>query len=128
MKWEGIFGSQFKCIGRDFDLESLFLIASHLLIEKPDWGRETNQSANAWENMKMYVPGNKSILEFAFFVTWGKKAQSKALVENFDLSFCRQDFHHKLEFGNVEESGNEECEDDGNVGRRSHCTEKQVST
>ena len=50
------------------------------------------------------------------------------MVEDFDLSVCRQDFHHKLEFGNVEESGNEECEDDGKVGIRSHCTEKQVST
>ena len=44
------------------------------------------------------------------------------MVENFDLSFCRQDFHHKLEFGNVEEGGNEECEDNGNVGRSSHYT------
>ena len=50
------------------------------------------------------------------------------MVEYFDLSFCRQDFHHKLEFGNVEEGGNEECEDDGNVGRSSHYTENQVST
>ena len=50
------------------------------------------------------------------------------MVEYFDLSFCRQDFHHELEFGNVEEGGNEECEDDGNVGRSSHYTENQVST
>ena len=44
------------------------------------------------------------------------------MVEYFDLSFCRQDFHHKLEFCNVEEGGNEECEDNGNVGRISHYT------
>ena len=49
------------------------------------------------------------------------------MVEYFDLSFCRQDFHHKLEFGNVEECGNEECEDNGNVGRSSHYTVSRLS-
>ena len=98
-------------VGRDFDLESLFLIASSLLIEKPDWGRETNHSADAW-NMKMYleiwnlnyenVSVNEFILELTIIITWGKNAKSKAVVEDVDLSSCRQDFHHKLEFGNVE--------------------------
>ena len=37
------------------------------------------------------------------------------MVEDVDLSFCRQDFHHKSEFGKVEEKPDDECEDDGNV-------------
>ena len=47
------------------------------------------------------------------------------MVEDFDLSSRFQDFHHKLELGNVEEKANQECEDDGNVGEN-HCSQKQA--
>ena len=43
------------------------------------------------------------------------------MVEDFDLSSRFQDFHHKLDLGNVEDKANQECEDDGNVGGDGGC-------
>ena len=37
------------------------------------------------------------------------------MVEDVDVSFRRQDFHHKSEFDKIEQKANEEHEDDGNV-------------
>ena len=55
------------------------------------------------------------------FPTWGEKAKRKAVVEDTDLSFRREDFDHNAEFGDVEEEPSEECEDDGNVEGGKHC-------
>ena len=56
-------------------------------------------------------------------VTRGDKAEGKAVVEDVDVSFRRQDFHHKSEFEKVEQKANEEHEDDGNVrcNGKHHC-------
>ena len=45
------------------------------------------------------------------------------MVEDVDVSFRRQDFHHKAEFCQVEQKANEEHEDDGNVrcNGKHHC-------
>ena len=45
------------------------------------------------------------------------------MVEDVDVSFRRQDFHHKAEFEKVEQEADEEHEDDGNVrcNGKHHC-------
>ena len=45
------------------------------------------------------------------------------MVEDVDVSFRRQDFHHKAEFDKVEQKTDEEHEDDGNVrcNGKHHC-------
>ena len=54
------------------------------------------------------------------FVTWGKKAKSKAVVEDIDVGFGRQEFDHKLKLAKVEKKSDQESQDDRDV-RSIHC-------